>query len=576
MCPCECVCNNSPNSLSATLHMRSNRFLSSTAKSLGLNAKPLLKPDFSCTSCYKDRSSWYLIKALAILKLCSFTVVAENSVSWMKKAEKILGTTITYDLCVKRSIYNYFCAGENDQELRNTIYSLENRGIGAILDYAAEADTDGGVAPSPGSPEAPDISMQSLITKTDIQYLMSEVDFENNMKLYMMSIMHASVHTPPGYKSLAAVKVTGMCDPQLLARMSAILMAIHQSWALHFTQENPPKLEECRIVIGPNLPHQDFITFQQLKEGFDRLNPANPLTAEELESIRALLDPKKIGKISFVDYKDELSRAVTATDPSPVQTILSRHLPCLTNIEKELWGNVMRRLRLICSTAKELKVRVLVDAEQTFYQHAIDMMAFKLQKEFNQDEAVVYNTYQCYLTYAEDRVFNDIARAKWHGYQWGGKIVRGAYMLQERATANEYHYTSPIWPTYEETGECYMRSAMRVLNELAEEKNSKFEVFFGTHNEDAIKSLTSEVLKRPHIQYQVGFGQLFGMKDNLTIPLARANFPTYKYVPYGPVKETIHYLGRRAVENSSVLSTGGSDERTLMKDELLRRLYIRR
>eukprot|EP00796_Vickermania_ingenoplastis_P010424 gene10425-7267_t len=535
-------------------------------------AKALVPPIFDCTSCFKKRSSWYLIKALAIIKLCSFSFIAENSVSHMKTAEKIFGTKLTYDICVKRTIYKLFCAGENDQELRNTISSLEENGIGAILDYAAEADTDGSLVPAPGAYEAPDISMSRLIEKCNVQYLMNEMDFENNMKLYMMSIMHAALHSPAGYKSLAAVKVTGMCDPQLLARMSAILMSIHQSWAVHFTQEEPPKLEECRIVMGPNLPHQEFISFEQFKEGFARLNPANPLTDEEINEVIKLLDSQNNGKISFVDYKDELSRAITATDPTPVQTLLSRHLPRLTNIEKELWGNLLRRLRLITSTAKELRVRVLVDAEQTFYQHAIDMIVFKLQKEFNHDKAVVYNTYQCYLTYAEDRVANDMARAVWHGYQWGGKIVRGAYMLQERATAKEYGYTSPIWPTYEETGECYMRSALRILAEIKKEDKSKFEVFFGTHNDVAVKKLAEEILQNPHIKDQVGFGQLYGMKDNLTIPLARANFPAYKYVPYGPVKETVHYIGRRAMENSSILTSDGSDERQLMKDELLRRI----
>lgn len=538
--------------------------------------KPLSKPNFGSTSCYKERSTWYLLKAMFILKLCSKRFIAENSVSWMKKAEKVFGSTITYDIVVKRTIYNYFCAGENDSELKKTIRSLDANGVGAILDYAAEADTDAGLAPAPGAIEAPDVSMKSLITKCNVQYIMPEAEFENNMKLYMMSIMHAALHSPEGYRSLAAVKVTGMCDPQLLARMSAILMAIHQGWAANFTQEEPPKLEECRVVMGLNLP-QEYITFDQLREGFNRFSPENPLTDEELEGIISILDPKKNGKVNFVDYKDELSRAVTATDPTKEQAILIRHLPHLNTIEKELWNNLMRRLRLICSTAKELQVRVLVDAEQTFYQHAIDIITFKLQKEFNKEKAVVYNTYQCYLTYAEDRVSNDLRRATWHGYQFGGKIVRGAYMLQERATAKEYNYVSPIWPSLDETAGCYMRSAMRIIDEISKPGNEKFEVFYGTHNDETVAKLADEILDRPGIQYQVGFGQLYGMKDNLTIPLARANFPVYKYVPYGAVKETIHYLGRRAIENSAVLSSKGSgkSELSLLRDELLRRFRLK-
>lgn len=509
-----------------------------------------------------------------MLKLCSYPYIALNAVRHMKTAESIFGTFFTYDICAKRTIYAYFCAGESDRELQKTIESLEKKSIGAILDYAAEADMEGSVAPAPGANEAPDISMSTLIKRNDLQYIMNENNLENNMKLYMMSLMHASLHSPDQYNSLSAVKVTGMCDPQLLARMSAIVMVIHQLWALFFNPELLPKLEECRIVMGPTLPTQEFISFEQLKAGFERFDPENPLTDDELLSLQNLLDPRKNGKISFVDYKDQLTLAVTALNPTSTQEILVKHLPRLNTIEKELWGNVMRRLRLICSTAKELDVRVLIDAEQTFYQHAIDVIVFMLQKEFNQEQAVVYNTYQCYLTYARERVVNDMIRAAWHGYQWGGKIVRGAYMLQEHATSKQYGYACPLWSTYEETGKCYMNSSFLILDELCKPNRAKWEVFFGTHNDAAVKELCDAVLKFPHLQQQVGFGQLFGMKDNLTIPLAQANFPTYKYVPYGPVRETIHYIGRRAVENSSVLQSGVS-ERALMLNEIFRRVGYR-
>ncbi|AIN99272.1 proline oxidase, mitochondrial precursor-like protein [Leishmania panamensis] len=531
--------------------------------------KLLKLPNFNDDTTYRQRSTWYLIKALVVLRLCSVNCLATNSVSLMKHVEKILGSKLTYDFLVKKSFYNYFCAGENDQELRDTVHKLSRNNIGAVLDYAAEADTEG-FAPEPGVASGPDISMSSIVAKPNVHYPMDEGFFDENMKLYMMSIMHASLYSPRNAAGVTAVKVTGMCDPQLLARVSALLMSVHQSWCKHFTNEELLKLEECRVVMGVNRKHQLFITYDQLRAGFDKYNPANKLSDTQFEEITAALDPRKAGKVNYFEYKEMLTNALIALEPTPVQQALIEGLPQMSAKEKELWKNVNNRLSLIASTAKELNVRMLVDAEQTFYQLAIDAIVATLQKTYNTDLPVVYNTYQCYLTYAEDRIDNDLVRARHMNFQWGGKIVRGAYIVQERATAAQYGYTSPIWSTYEETNKCYNAAAKRIFDTFEAQPTKKHEVFFGTHNKESLEVITASVLKRPGIESRVSFGQLFGMRDNLTVPLARAGFQVYKYVPYGPVKETIHYLGRRAVENASILTTG-DNETVMMKKELKRR-----
>lgn len=526
-------------------------------------------PNFNDDTTYRQRSAWYLIKALVVLRLCSVNYLAMNSVPLMKRVEKILGSKLTYSILVKKSFYNYFCAGENDQELRDTVRKLSRNNIGAVLDYAAEADTEG-FAPEPGVASGPDISMSSLVMKPNVQYPMDEGFFNENMKLYMMSIMHASLYSPRNVAGVTAVKVTGMCDPQLLARVSALLMSVHQSWCKHFTNEESLKLEECRVVMGVNRKHQLFITYDQLRAGFEKYNPSNKLSDAQFKEITEALDPRKTGKVNYFEYKEMLTNALIAVEPTPVQQALIEGLPQMSAKEKVLWKNVNNRLLLIASMAKELNVRMLVDAEQTFYQLAIDAIVATLQKTYNTELPVVYNTYQCYLTYAEDRIDNDLVRARHMNFHWGGKIVRGAYIVQERATAAQYGYTSPIWSTYEETNKCYNAAAKRIFDTFEAQPAKKHEVFFGTHNKKSLEIITASVLERPSIQSRVSFGQLFGMRDNLTVPLARAGFQVYKYVPYGPVKETIHYLGRRAVENSSILTTG-DNETVMMIKELKRR-----
>ncbi|KAG5476463.1 hypothetical protein LSCM1_04169 [Leishmania martiniquensis] len=533
------------------------------------NDKQPILPNFNDDTTYRQRSTWYLIKALVVLRLCSVSYLAMNSVPLMRKVEKVLGSKLTYNVLVKKSFYNYFCAGENDQELRDTVQKLYRNNIGAVLDYAAEADTEG-FAPEPGVASGPDISMASLVTKPSVQYPMDEGFFDENMKLYMMSIMHASLYSPRNAAGVTAVKVTGMCDPQLLARVSALLMSVHQSWCKHFTNEESLKLEECRVVMGVNRKHQLFITYDQLRAGFDKYNPANTLSNAQFKAITEVLDPRKTGRVNYFEYKEMLTNALIAVEPTPVQQVLIEGLPQMSAKEKELWKKVNNRLSLIASMAKELNVRMLVDAEQTFYQLAIDAIVANLQKTFNKELPVVYNTYQCYLTYAEDRIDNDLVRARHMNFQWGGKIVRGAYIVQERATAAQYSYTSPVWTTYEETNKCYNAAAKRIFDTFEAQPAKKHEVFFGTHNKESLEIITASILERPGIQTRVSFGQLFGMRDNLTVPLARAGFQVYKYVPYGPVKETIHYLGRRAVENSSILTTG-DNETVMMMKELKRR-----
>ncbi|KEG10285.1 proline oxidase [Trypanosoma grayi] len=533
---------------------------------------PLRPVTFTEDAIFRQKSLWWLLRALFVLRVCRIEYLSKNSVMLMKRAESIVGPFLAYNTVVKATVFSHFCAGEDERELKYTVRALEQQGIGSVLDYAAEADAEG-FAPAPGQEVAPDLSMASLVENTSVTYFPHERLYDENMKLYVMCVMHASLNQPVNGVGLAAVKVTGMCDPQLLARVSAILHSVHLNWVQYFACEQAPPIEECRVVMGAQEKHQRYLTWDQVRRGFTTLGSECIYTEEEVNAVIKALDPTNEGRVDYYTFKKVVTQAVLAVDPTPLQKLITAKLPLLTDEERELWRALQNRLSVIVRTAKDLHVRVLFDAEQTFYQLAIDSIVLQFQRQFNVEEPIVYGTYQCYLTYAEDRIFNDLTRAEQEGWVWGGKIVRGAYMHQERQTASKYRYTSPVWPTYEDTNKCYQACAARILKEFVRQPNKPFEVLFGTHNKTSIEEISTSVLNLPPVKGVAVFAQLYGMADHLTIPLKNAGFRVFKYVPYGPVKETIHYLGRRAMENASILTGGGTEEVQLMKKELRRRVF---
>jgi len=69
---------------------------------------------------------------------------------------------------------------------------------------------------------------------------------------------------------------------------------------------------------------------------------------------------------------------------------------------------------------------------------------------------------------------------------------------------------------------------------------------------------------------RIWFGQLFGMSDHISYNLAKANYNIAKYLPYGPVRDVMPYLIRRAEENTSVAGQTNR-ELSLIKQEKKRR-----
>jgi proline dehydrogenase len=239
----------------------------------------------------------------------------------------------------------------------------------------------------------------------------------------------------------------------------------------------------------------------------------------------------------------------------------------LSSEEKAEWERVTKRLKQICKAAQQKNIGVLVDAEETWIQDPVDAITMLMMDEFNKAKAVVYNTIQLYR---QDRLAflkqsKDAAAER--NFILGVKIVRGAYMEKERKRATEMGYVSPIQPNKAASDQDYneaVRFCIEHLNNIA--------VIIASHNEQS-NLLATNLLDQhqiPHNHAGVHFSQLYGMSDNITFNLAKSGFGVSKYLPFGPIKDVVPYLMRRAQENSSVAGQTGR-ELGLIEKELKRR-----
>ena len=229
---------------------------------------------------------------------------------------------------------------------------------------------------------------------------------------------------------------------------------------------------------------------------------------------------------------------------------------------------IKERINRICSTAYEKSVPVFIDAEESWIQDIIDIWAFEMMLKFNTSKTIVYNTVQMYRHDRFEFLKKCKEDASKNGITYGVKLVRGAYMEKERARALEKGYPSPIQKDKAATDKDYNKAQDFILEHL-----SDFALVAGTHNESSSLML-SEALKKHSIgnnDPRVYFAQLLGMSDHISFNLANEGFNVAKYVPFGPVKEVMPYLLRRADENTSVAGQTGRELGLILTEKKRRR-----
>ena len=279
---------------------------------------------------------------------------------------------------------------------------------------------------------------------------------------------------------------------------------------------------------------------------------------------------KKIAIIEFIKDRPEIPFAVFkptclgSLDLFKKKTIDED----LSDKDNILWKRVVERFKGVCQKAYDNNIKILIDAEEVYVQKAIDDLALLMMRKFNREKPIVFNTVQMYrldrLKYLND-LLNDKAN---NGLIFGFKLVRGAYMEKERSIAKSLNIKSPICMTKKETDFNFNSGLDFVFNNL-----DRISLVCGSHNEDSVIKIM-EIMKNKNLKVsddKIWFGQLFGMSDNITFNLAKMGYNTFKILPFGPVRNLMPYLIRRAEENTSVKGQTGRELQLILNERKRRK-----
>jgi hypothetical protein len=290
-----------------------------------------------------------------------------------------------------------------------------------------------------------------------------------------------------------------------------------------------------------------------------------------LEKITSLLEQQPLG---MKEKEDEILLMLSSA---------------LTAEELKSFQSAINRLTKLCQKAKELQISLLIDAEISTRQHAVDCIWRLLALECNQLHSrelslshfpVIYNTYQCYLKNSKQRIERDYEFCQKNNLVFGVKLVRGAYMRTENQISEIMKKNYPIFNTKEQTDNNYNEITSFLLSKINEKPSSSSEcmknnvfILFATHNRDSL-SLVLENMKRYGISKSfsaVHFAQILGMTDNLTYGLGKEGYNVSKLILYGKFEELMPWMLRRLEENQD--SLGGLHlESDVIKDAIRSRL----
>ena len=285
------------------------------------------------------------------------------------------------------------------------------------------------------------------------------------------------------------------------------------------------------------------------EEDFDK-------TVEEI--IATIHEGKNNKNIPFAVFK------VTGICRFKILELSNKSINDLSDEDKIHYSKLVERIDLICKAAFDCSVPVFIDGEESWIQDGIDLIAQQMSKKYNIQKAIVFNTIQMYR---HDRLVfleKEINHAKENNYILGMKIVRGAYMEKERNRANSMGYSSPIQANKEATDKDYNRALELSLSNI-----DTVSICAGTHNEESSLILTAlmEKYSLANDDSRIYFAQLLGMSDHISYNLAHHGYLVAKYVPYGPIKEVMPYLLRRADENTSVAGQTSRELSLIIKEK---------
>ncbi|MCZ6521654.1 MAG: proline dehydrogenase family protein [Bacteroidetes bacterium] len=281
-------------------------------------------------------------------------------------------------------------------------------------------------------------------------------------------------------------------------------------------------------------------------------------TAQEI--LRTVENASKTASIPFCVFKISGIASTKLLENVQIGDLLDSQ-------QQQALQNIKQRINKLCQSAYDHHVPIMIDAEETWIQDVIDEMVYEMMAMYNQQKAIVWNTYQLYRKDTLGNLQHALEQANKEGFFLGAKLVRGAYIEKERNRAKDMGYEDPMQPNKDATDNDYNQALTFCI-----ENCQRISLCCGSHNEYSNYFLM-ELMKKKGLRNddkRVYFAQLYGMSDHISFNLAHAGYNVVKYVPYGPLTAVMPYLFRRAEENTSISGQSGR-ELTLVKMEISRR-----
>lgn len=524
---------------------------------------------------FKSKKTSELVRAYLVYQICSVEWLVENNAVLMKRLRQVVGQRI-FEMFMKATFYGQFVAGEDQNTIRPTVERLRSFGVKSILDYSVEEDlsqeeaekreVSASISACGDTQEEGQLKQYHVeqrfadrrykVTSARTYFYLNEASCEKNMEAFLKSIdAVASITKSTG---LMAVKLTALGRPQLLLQLSEVIMR-----ARNYMQQ---------IAGGTG----NVLTHHKTIEDFQRYL-GDHSTKPEVQDFMKKITSDKEGIVHLFPWSNILDEDMNLSDsfrvPDPKTGQMRRLISQISTKEEEMFRNMLRRLNYIIKIANDADVRIMIDAEQTYFQPAISRICIEMMRRYNKDKFLVFNTYQTYLKNTYNEVVTDLEQAQRQNFYWGAKLVRGAYIEQERARAAAMGYEDPTCVNYEATTVSFHKCLKEILSRVKGPNKERLGIMVASHNEDTVRyaiQLMNEHNIKPEDKV-VCFGQLLGMCDHITFPLGQAGYSAYKYVPYGPVVEVLPYLSRRATENKGILKKIKKEKR-LLRQEIFRRL----
>lgn len=326
---------------------------------------------------------------------------------------------------------------------------------------------------------------------------------DHHVKTFEKCIQAVHDVSPTGF---AAVKITALGNPLLLKRISTALVELR------------------RLFLRFDANNTGFVTKDQFLQAWAKI-----FVTGDGAALFDKLDADKNGRVDYIEWSNTLvlEELHNLTSHCREKGPLSQAV--LDETERALLARMRERVDGLASLARKLGVRLMIDAEHTYFQPAIDNITAGLQRKHNIDYPVIFGTYQMYLKDSLLRLRTDMERASKGGYRFAAKLVRGAYVPLEREYAAENGLEDPIWPNIQDTHKNYNTGVEEVLRKIA--AGEKVEIMVASHNQGSVE-LAIRTMRELGLGPESGvyFGQLLGMADNLTFPLGHAGYKAYKYV----------------------------------------------